>query len=253
MNEGKVESPLFNPQSAIRNPKSSLRSGLRLPAHFSQAPQSLRGGGPGATQRGQEYAGQCPGRREVSIVHAQPGTTRDWVRELALIGGMPIYLTDTAGLWEESSDIDAQAMQRARAVANAADLVLLTGAGELRISDFGFRIAENVLRLRTKCDIYGADPEIGVPRFDVAVSAHTEQGMEELKAAILRAGTGGHRFRRRRWPSRNGKRNCCARRRNIPTGPPASCDSCWGMILTQILHPGNPIIPVNREGRNAHE
>ena len=138
--------------------------------------------------------------REVSIVHKQPGTTRDWVRELALILGVPVYLTDTAGLWEESSDIDAQAMQRARDAAAAADLVLLTGA-EFRISDFGFRIGGNgeepapalqfeirnpkseiprVLRLATQCD---ACTPTG--KYDVAVSAHTEQGMEELKAAIL--------------------------------------------------------------------
>jgi tRNA modification GTPase len=140
--------------------------------------------------------------RQVSIVHAQPGTTRDGVRELALIRGVPVYLTDTAGLWEESSEIDAQAMQRAREAAAAADLVLLTGT-EFRISDFGFRIAGNgkesapalqseirnpqsaiprVLRLATKCDAFAP-----AGRFDVAVSAHTEQGMEELKAAILRA------------------------------------------------------------------
>ena len=129
--------------------------------------------------------------REVSIVHAQPGTTRDWVRELALIRGVPVYLTDTAGLWEESSEIDAQAMQRAREAAAAADLVLLTGAGE-------------EIDPASRCDACGADREIGVPRtvlrlatkcdaceptgkFDVAVSARTEQGMEELKAAILRS------------------------------------------------------------------
>jgi tRNA modification GTPase len=141
--------------------------------------------------------------REVSIVHAQPGTTRDWVRELALIRGVPMYLTDTAGLWEEPSEIDAQAMQRAREAAAAADLVLLTGVGELRIADCGLRIERNgeesapalqseirnpkseiprVLRLATKCDALAPAGE-----FDVAVSAHTEQGMEELKAAILRA------------------------------------------------------------------
>jgi tRNA modification GTPase len=125
--------------------------------------------------------------REVSIVHAQPGTTRDWVRELALIRGVPMYLTDTAGLWEESSEIDAQAMHRAREAAAAADLVLLTGAGEFQISPLRTPVGAKseiprVLRLATKCDAYAP-----VGDFDVALSAHTEQGMEELKAAILGA------------------------------------------------------------------
>jgi tRNA modification GTPase len=42
--------------------------------------------------------------REVSIVHTIAGTTRDWVREQALLGGVPIWLTDTAGLFDFPHD-----------------------------------------------------------------------------------------------------------------------------------------------------
>jgi tRNA modification GTPase len=117
--------------------------------------------------------------RAVSIVHEQPGTTRDWVRELALINGVPVFLTDTAGLWERSSDVDAQAMRRARAAALDADLVLLTAAGEA-VQPPDWLAGKVVLRLAAKCDTY-----IPAGKFDVAVSAHTEQGMAQLKDAIL--------------------------------------------------------------------
>jgi len=68
--------------------------------------------------------------RPVSIVHDQPGTTRDWVRELALLHGVPAYLTDTAGLWEQAQGVDAQAVARSRERAQSADVVVLCGAGQ---------------------------------------------------------------------------------------------------------------------------
>ena len=41
--------------------------------------------------------------RPVSIVHETPGTTRDWVRELALLGGLPVWITDTAGIGRDDA------------------------------------------------------------------------------------------------------------------------------------------------------
>jgi len=67
--------------------------------------------------------------RAASIVHDHPGTTRDWVRELALLRGLPVWLTDTAGLWETADTVDAEAVRRSAHRIAAADLVLLLGAG----------------------------------------------------------------------------------------------------------------------------
>jgi len=127
--------------------------------------------------------------REISIVHRRAGTTRDWVRELALLEGLPVWLTDTAGIWDvdESASTDpdttavvAEAVRRARHRAEGADLVLLLAAGEAAAMPEWLH-AKCVLRVATKCD--AVDP---VGSADVNVSAHTGAGLDELRSAILR-------------------------------------------------------------------
>ena len=65
------------------------------------------------------------------IVTEVAGTTRDWVGELADVGGCPLWITDTAGLWDvelfaapggDAGDrnIDAAAVERGRGSISAA-------------------------------------------------------------------------------------------------------------------------------------
>jgi len=119
--------------------------------------------------------------REVSVVHDAPGTTRDWVREIALLGGVAVYLTDTAGLWEQAAPgVDAEAVRRARQRIQGADLVLLLGVGDDRpASDW---VRPPMLQLASQCDVarIGAD-------CDVAISARTGEGLDELTGRVLRA------------------------------------------------------------------
>ena len=119
--------------------------------------------------------------RQVSIVHEQAGTTRDWVRELALLGGVPIWLTDTAGIWAASGGIDAEAVRRARHRACTADLVVLLEAGSPPVvPEWLGPTPRGVLRAATKCD--AAPAPAGV---DAAVSARTGEGLDLLRRGIL--------------------------------------------------------------------
>ena len=120
--------------------------------------------------------------RPVSIVHPHPGTTRDWVRELALLEDLPVSLTDTAGLWEApQSDIDAEAMTRARQCAHRADLVLLVGDGAP--PPLPPWLADTpTLRIANKTDLHG--PAVDA---DVNVSAVTGEGLDDLGGKILAA------------------------------------------------------------------
>ena len=117
--------------------------------------------------------------RQASIVHDEAGTTRDWVRELALLRGVPIRLTDTAGIWSAPVGIDAEAVRRARHRAEQADLVLLLAAGR-PVAVPGWLDANALLRVATQCDVARAPAGA-----DVGVSAHTRAGLEELAGAIL--------------------------------------------------------------------
>lgn len=62
--------------------------------------------------------------KDRSITSQEPGTTRDWIAETALIRGWPVTLTDTAGLRDTDSLIEAEAIRRARSRAHGADAIL---------------------------------------------------------------------------------------------------------------------------------
>jgi tRNA modification GTPase len=129
--------------------------------------------------------------REVSIVQDVAGTTRDWVRELALLEGLPVYLTDTAGLWgpPQATDVDAEALRRARHRIQQADVVLLLSAGEpaqapawLRRQPSNGAAPQRILRVATKCDVHAA-----FGGADAAVAALTGEGLDVLSQRILQA------------------------------------------------------------------
>jgi len=73
-----------------------------------------------------------------SIVSHTPGTTRDMVEESALLGGIKLRLCDSAGIREESGEpIEAEGVERARALARGAELcfVVLDGSEPMEEGD----------------------------------------------------------------------------------------------------------------------
>ncbi len=61
---------------------------------------------------------------ERAIVNAQAGTTRDFIEETFLLDGVPIRLTDTAGLRETADVIEGEGVARAKALAQRAEVTL---------------------------------------------------------------------------------------------------------------------------------
>lgn len=140
--------------------------------------------------------------RQVSIVHEQPGTTRDWVRELTVMNGVPVHLTDTAGIWDVPTNgnplahqVDSQAVQRAKQAAQKADMiVILTPADAPEETHtlaydavFTARTPDRdnprpaQLRVTTKCDL-----RPGRECSDVNISAQTGEGIDSLRQAIVK-------------------------------------------------------------------
>ena len=124
--------------------------------------------------------------REVSIVHQTAGTTRDWVREAAVINGVPIWLTDTAGLWDAPEGIDSEAVRRARQCALESDIAILLDPDP--VADAPDWLDRNsgrseLLFVTTKCD----QPAGEAPGERIGISAVTGRGLEELKDAIVAA------------------------------------------------------------------
>ena len=63
--------------------------------------------------------------RDVAIVSAQPGTTRDVLEARIEIAGVPVTLLDTAGLREASDAIEIEGIRRAHARMATADYILV--------------------------------------------------------------------------------------------------------------------------------
>jgi tRNA modification GTPase len=63
--------------------------------------------------------------QERSITADLPGTTRDWVGEIANIDGLAVMLLDTPGLREAADAIERVAIERSAEQVRAADLVVL--------------------------------------------------------------------------------------------------------------------------------
>jgi len=63
--------------------------------------------------------------QDAAIVTEIPGTTRDVLRELIDLDGIPVHLADTAGIRETEDLIEAEGVRRARQALESSDLVLL--------------------------------------------------------------------------------------------------------------------------------
>jgi tRNA modification GTPase len=111
--------------------------------------------------------------REVAIVAATPGTTRDALEARVVLGGVPVTLVDTAGLRETADPVEAEGVRRARARAAEADLRLLVGVAGEAIAGAADVVVAN------KIDLGGA-----VADGAIGVSARTGQGMAALRARL---------------------------------------------------------------------
>ena len=114
--------------------------------------------------------------RDAAIVTAIPGTTRDPIEVPLDLGGTAATLIDTAGLRDTDDPIEREGIARARARAEAADLVLHV-AEQLPDSppDSGWLVLN-------KTDL--VPPPARLPHHSFAVSARTGSGLSELRDAL---------------------------------------------------------------------
>ena len=64
-------------------------------------------------------------KREVAIVSEMEGTTRDVIEVRLDLGGIPVILTDTAGIREAQDVVEMEGIKRAKKVAEVSDLTIL--------------------------------------------------------------------------------------------------------------------------------
>ena len=123
-------------------------------------------------------------RREVAIVSPEAGTTRDVIEIKLDLEGLPIIVSDTAGIREAEGMVEQEGIRRSFGRARAADLVLwLTDASAPIESPLSVP-ADRLLRVANKCDLLqgrALQPPVGS---SIAVSARTGFGLERLTRQI---------------------------------------------------------------------
>jgi tRNA modification GTPase len=120
--------------------------------------------------------------REVAIVSALPGTTRDALETRVVLGGVPVTLVDTAGLRETTDSIEAEGVRRAIARAEDADLVMTVVEVGSPSQDTPRHGTAHSLLIANKADLGLAGPA-GALR----ISAKTGMGMDALRAQLADA------------------------------------------------------------------
>ncbi len=125
-----------------------------------------------------------------AIVTPLPGTTRDTLVEALDLGGVPVLLTDTAGLRETDDVVERAGIDRTEQALDEADLVLVVAPPRADASAWDRPEAlavrpSRVVHVFSKADLLPADAPLPSP--GVRVSAETGEGLGALRDAIVQA------------------------------------------------------------------
>ncbi|HLX97989.1 MAG TPA: tRNA uridine-5-carboxymethylaminomethyl(34) synthesis GTPase MnmE [Roseiarcus sp.] len=120
--------------------------------------------------------------RDVAIVSAIPGTTRDLIEVFLDLRGYPVILVDTAGIRESGDPIEREGVARARRRAEAADLTLWLNDGS---GGEAPGLSSPILTVRTKIDLEAGSPQgTAATPGGLAISAKTGAGVDRLLDVI---------------------------------------------------------------------
>ncbi|MCW5625678.1 MAG: tRNA uridine-5-carboxymethylaminomethyl(34) synthesis GTPase MnmE [Burkholderiales bacterium] len=129
----------------------------------------------------------------VAIVTDVPGTTRDTIRASVALEGVPFHFIDTAGLRESADPVEQIGMERTRAAAGTADVVVAVGESPAGWSSDDQRMLESITIGETTRVVFAANKAdlglggVGWPSPPVHLSAHSGIGFDVLHAALLDA------------------------------------------------------------------
>jgi tRNA modification GTPase len=129
-----------------------------------------------------------------AIVTPIPGTTRDSVRQPVQIDGLPLNIIDTAGLRETADEIERLGIERTWNEIERGDLVLLLVDARSGITPVDEAIARRLpqglpqIVVYNKIDLSGDEARVveTEQRVNVYLSAKTGEGLELLRATLLR-------------------------------------------------------------------
>ena len=124
---------------------------------------------------------------ERAIVTPVPGTTRDLVTEVVDLEGLRVTLVDTAGVRATEDLVERHGVERARAAADVATLLLVVLDQSEPLGDDDRRVLEMTrdrsrVIVRNKADLHAAWRNDAIEVDSLPVSAVTGGGMQALRA-----------------------------------------------------------------------
>lgn len=127
-------------------------------------------------------------QEERAIVTDVAGTTRDVIEEQLLIEGIPVVLSDTAGLHDTDDRVEKIGVERSRSTLSKADLILcvLDGSEPLQQEDkdiLADLADKQVIVVWNKSDL-GAKCQVESGVREIQVSAKTGAGIVELRQQL---------------------------------------------------------------------
>ncbi|WP_095083888.1 tRNA uridine-5-carboxymethylaminomethyl(34) synthesis GTPase MnmE [Mesorhizobium sophorae] len=139
----------------------------------------------GAPNAGKSSLFNALARRDAAIVTDEPGTTRDLLEVVLDLEGLRVRLTDTAGLREAAGKVEAIGIEKARAKADSADLLLLLQDVAEPQALASIPSAIPALQVGTKRDLLDSQAAASVAkRYDHVISVVDGAGVDALLAEI---------------------------------------------------------------------
>ena len=133
-------------------------------------------------------------RRDAAIVSEEAGTTRDVIEVHLDLRGLPVIVTDTAGIRAAQGAVEAEGIRRTLARVEDADLVLwMVDATAPEESSAPIRASSAPMRVINKIDLVNSAPNAGLsaPMSDFALSAKTGEGVSELVDLLAKSAEEG--------------------------------------------------------------
>ncbi len=127
---------------------------------------------------------------EVALVSDIAGTTRDVIRQMIQIRGVPLHILDTAGLRESQDTVENLGIARTHQTVQRADLILLLREASAGITAEDHAILAALpahiphLIVLNKADLLSDAPDVSA-QHGIYVSAKTGRGIEALRAKLL--------------------------------------------------------------------
>ena len=127
--------------------------------------------------------------RKRAIVTEIPGTTRDIISESIIIGGVPVRLSDTAGLREAGDIVEAEGVRLAFEAMNGSDICVYVADGSRELADDDREYIRGLEGRRAivavnKSDLQDMAGDIGTSCPVLHLSAKTGAGIDDLRREI---------------------------------------------------------------------